>query len=114
MLVALLIMSVTALFTTFVAGTIKVTRDAAYENAAFRIADSKLDELRADGYTALLAGGSFSNQELANLPQGQASTSVTNLNVKTKQVAVGVSWLGGNGSTRYVSLTTLITQSGGL
>lgn len=114
MLVALSIMSVAVAFATIIIGTIKVTRDSAYENIAFRIAESEIDELRAGGYATLPADGSFSSPGLMNLPQGSASTSVTALNAKTKQVVAGVSWRGADGSTRYTSLTTLITESGGL
>ncbi len=114
MLVALFIMSLTVAFTMFVVGAVGGVRDAAYENIAFRIADSKLDELRAGGYDALPADGPFFDPGLASLPQGQASTSVTVWNTKTKQVMTGVSWQGVNGSTRAVSFTTLLTQSGGL
>lgn len=114
MLIALFIMSVTATFVTVVTGTIKVTRDATYENAAFRIADNKLEELRAGGYATLPESGSFSDPALTALPQGVASTSVTDLNAKTKQVSAGISWRGADGMARFVSLTTLITESGGL
>ena len=114
MLVALFIMSVTVAFVTIVTGTIKVTRDATYENAAFRVADNKLDELRAGGYAALPASGSFSDPALTVLPQGVASTSITDWNAKTKRVSAGVSWQGADGLARFVSLSTLITESGGL
>lgn len=113
-LVALFIMSVGIVFATIVAGTIKVTRDSAFENSAFHIADNKLNELRALGYATLPASGAFSDPQLASLPQGAASTTVTTWNTKTKQVVVGVSWLGADNLTRSVSLTTLITESGGL
>ena len=102
------------MFVALIIGTIKVTRDAKYENSAFRIADSKIDELRAIGYAALPASGSFSDPELANMPQGVASTSITDWNAETKQVVAGVSWQGADGLTRFVSLTTLITDVGGL
>ena len=114
MLVALFIVSVAAAFSTFVVNAIKVSRDSAYESTASRIAEGKLDELRAGGYAALPASGAFSDPTLASLPQGQASTTVTDWNAKTKEVTTGVSWLGLNGTTRYASVTTLITQSGGL
>ncbi len=114
MLVALFIMSVTVAFVVIIAGTISVIRDSKYENIAFRIADSKLDELRALGYAALPVSGSFSAPELANLPQGTASTSVTAWNTKTKQVVAGVSWQSQGGLVRFVSLTTRITETGGL
>ncbi|MEK7101727.1 MAG: prepilin-type N-terminal cleavage/methylation domain-containing protein [Patescibacteria group bacterium] len=112
--VALFIMSVAVVFATIVTGTIKITRDSAFENIAFHIADNKLNELRALGYAALPANGPFSDSQLTSLPQGLASTTVTTLNAKTKQVATGVSWLGAEGQTRVVFLTTLITESGGL
>ncbi|MEK7144531.1 MAG: prepilin-type N-terminal cleavage/methylation domain-containing protein [Patescibacteria group bacterium] len=112
--VALFIMSVGVVFATMVTGTMKVTRDSAFENSAFHIADNKLNELRALGYAALPEDGIFSDPQLASLPQGTASTTITVWNAKTKQVVIGVSWLGTGSTTRIVSLTTLITESGGL
>lgn len=112
--IALFVVSVTIAFVTVVTGTIKVTRDSTYENIAFRIADSKLNELRALGYASLPVSGAFQDGELASIPNGAASTTVTALNEKTKQITAGVSWLGGDAKTKYVSLTTLITESGGL
>lgn len=112
--VALFILSAAIVFAALVIGTIKVTRDSAFENVAFRVADNKVNELRALGYAALPASGAFSDPQLASLPQGQASTSVTISNAKTKQVVAGVSWLGAEGHTRFVSITTLVTESGGL
>lgn len=112
--IALFIMSITIAFVAVVTDSIKITRDAAYENISFRIADSKLNELRALGYANLPAGGPFSDSELSNIPHGLASTTVAVWNAKTKQVTTGVSWVDANARTRYVSLTTLITESGGL
>jgi len=114
MMFSIAILSVAVVFATMVTGTIKTTRDATFENIAFRIADSKLAELRNGGYDALPASGPFSDSELASVPQGAASTTVTDLNTKMKEVMVGVSWQSAEGTTRYVSLVTLITQSGGL
>lgn len=107
-------MSVAIVFATIVVNTMKTTRDSGYEAVAFRIAGSKLSELRAGGYAALPASGAFSDQQLSDIPQGQASTTVSDLNAKTKQVMTGVSWQGADGKLHYVSMTTLITQTGGL
>ena len=114
MVVALFILSTTIVFATLVIGTIKVTRDSAFENVAFRVANNKVNELRALGYAALPASGTFSDPQLASLPQGLASTTVTAWNEKTKKVTAGVSWRGAEGRTRSVSVTTLVTESGGL
>lgn len=114
MLIAVFIMSMAAGFVTIVTGSIKVTRDSAFESVAFRVAGTKLDELRAGGYEALPAEGSFSVPELDGLPQGAASTSIADLNADTKRVMAGVSWRGADDTERVVSLTTLITRTGGL
>lgn len=111
---ALFIMSVTIGFVVVVAGTIKETRDSAYESIAFRIANSELNDLRSLGYESLPTSGAFTSPELTSLPSGSASTTVTVWNAKTKQVMTGVSWAGSDTKVDYVSLTTLITQSGGL
>jgi len=114
MLMALLIMSITVAFTTFVVRAIQVARDSAYESIASRVAGTKIEALRAGGYDALIGGESFSDPALASLPQGQASTSIADWNEKTKQVTAGVSWLGADGTDRFVSMTTLVTDVGGL
>lgn len=112
--VALFILSVVVVFATVVVSTAKVVRDAALENSAFRIAENKLNELRALGYAALPASGPFSDPELAGLPNASASTTIDDWNAKTKQVKTGVSWVGTDGSSRFISLTTLVTEAGGL
>jgi hypothetical protein len=114
LLMSLFIVSVAVVFATFLTGTIKTTRDSTYENIAFRVADAKLSVLRAGGYAALPASGPFTDPNLSVLPEGAASTTVADWNAKTKQITVGVSWLGSASTTKYVLLTTLVTQSGGL
>ncbi len=85
-----------------------------YTQLATRIAQSKLDELRAGGYDALPSSGPFTVAELADLPSGEASTTVTTYNDKMKQVQVGVSWVGSDNNERYTSLSTLVIDQGGL
>ena len=114
MLIALGILSVSIVFVALVAGTVKGTRDSAYESVASHIADNALVALRAGGYAALPADGSFDDPGLAELPQGSASTSVSVWNAETKRVTAGVSWQGADGNTRFISLTTLVASSGGL
>lgn len=114
MLVALFILSATTLFVTVVVATIGGTRDAAYESNAFRVASSKIEELRALGYASLPADGAFSDSQLSSLPNSSASTTITEWDAKTKKVVAGVSWRGPDNRTRFVSMTTLITEVGGL
>ena len=93
----------------------KLTQNLQRQDIAIRIVEQKLESLRALTYTGLPASGTFSDTSLLSLPNGLASTSLTDYNVDTKQVLVGVSWQD-NSSTpvRYISATTLITKNGGL
>lgn len=113
-MISLAIFSAAVVMVVVVVNTAKVIRDLNYENRAFRIASFKLEELRKAGYAALPADGPLDDAELADLPQGFASTSVVVWNDSTKKVSAGVSWLGAGSTTRYASLTTLITNVGGL
>lgn len=93
---------------------VTLNRDVQHQGLAVRIAASELDLLRHNGYSSLPASGTFTSSQLANLPQGAGALTVTNYNAKTKQVAVTVSWQDPGKSARSVSLTTLITATGGL
>jgi prepilin-type N-terminal cleavage/methylation domain-containing protein len=100
--------------TASMASMFKLTRSARHEELALRIADKELDTLRAAGYDAVPASGSFSDAQLASLPSGSGTLTVSALNDKTKQVDVVVSWAEDASSTRSVSLTTYLTEIGGL
>ncbi len=92
----------------------KGSEDAAAENVALRIANTKLAELRAGGESALPASGPFSSPELSVLANASASTTVTAWNTKTKQVTTAVAWSDSKGRARYLAVTTLVTEVGGL
>lgn len=94
--------------------TSAVTREASHGGVALRIAEHKLEELRAAGYDALPASGTFSDSQLSSLTNSTAALTVTTFNPKTKQVVVTVSWSEPAGGDRSLSLATLITQVGGL
>lgn len=95
--------------------TFSVTRNASHGGVALRIAERELESLRASGYAAVPASGSFSDAQLATLSESASGTlTVSNLNASTKQVVVTVAWEDPAGGARSVSLATLITQTGGL
>ena len=89
------------------------TRVARHEDLALKIANLEMETLRGLGYDALPASGAFSDSLLSALPSSSASTSITDFNAKTKKVIVGVGWREESGN-RVISLTTLVTQIGGL
>ncbi len=113
-LVAVFIVGVSITLFSVVGTLLKNAAEIRFEHTALRVAHTKLDELRALGYAALPPSGIFSDPLLASIPSASASTSVSTYNTKTKKVVVGVAWVASTGSSRYVSLTTLVTEVGGL
>jgi prepilin-type N-terminal cleavage/methylation domain-containing protein len=92
-----------------------LVRASKNQGIALSIARNEIEILRAGGYEALPVSGSFLNDLLNTLPSATAERTVTEYNEKTKQVTVGVVWREPNSSTSsVVSLSTLITQVGGL
>lgn len=87
-----------------------------HQGVALAIARSELEQVRAGGYDALPASGSFSDSLLDTLPPAATATvTVDSYSAKTKQVTVVVEWLDpGLSASSTVSLATLITQVGGL
>jgi prepilin-type N-terminal cleavage/methylation domain-containing protein len=93
---------------------VPVSRVTHSQSIALAIAESQIETLRAAGYAALPASGSFTDSALSSLASSTASTTVTVYDSKTKRVDVGVSWLETDATRSYVTLTTLIAQVGGL
>jgi prepilin-type N-terminal cleavage/methylation domain-containing protein len=89
-------------------------REVRDQDLALKIARSEMEVLRAAGYDALPASGSFADTQLSSLASGAGSVAVTDFNSKTKQVVVSVSWTGAKLVARSVNLTTLITQNAGI
>lgn len=92
---------------------ISLTRDTKYEDIALRIATNQLESIRAAGYDNAVASSSLSDTLLTSLPSGSASSTIATFNAKTKQVTVGVAW-SKNNQIRTLSISTLLTQTGGL
>ena len=93
-----------------------LVRTAKNHGIALSIARNELEGLRAGGYAALPSSGSFADTLLNTLPKAATTTlTVSDYNEKTKQVVVSVVWLNsGMTASSTVSLSTLITQTGGL
>ncbi len=89
------------------------TRGTEYRDIALHIAETELETLRSVGYSTLPTSGPFVSDELAELPGGAGTVTVTAYNAETKQVGVSVGWIE-EGAERSVTLDTLITEVGGL
>ncbi len=90
-----------------------LSRASKQQALALSIARNEIAVVRAGGYAAVPASGSFADSQLALLPNGTGAIAVTDYNAKTKQVTATVSWQEPS-ATSTVSLTTLITEVGGL
>lgn len=89
----------------------RLTRD---QSIALTVVQNQIETLRAGGYAALPASGPFSDAALASLISGAGTVTVAEYDAKTKRVDVQVSWTEADASPHDVTLTTLITETGGL
>ena len=84
------------------------------QDIALRIARTQIEILRAGGYSALPATGTFTNTLLTSLASSTAQETITVVDAKTKKVDVLVSWRAEDANQRSLTLTTLMVQSSGL
>lgn len=115
-IVSIFIIGVMLVLLQAVARNTTVVRTAKNEGIALAIARNELETLRQAGYTSVPTSGSFSDGLLSSLPQGATATlTSSDFNTKTKQVTVTVVWKDPVlTASSTVTLTTLITQTGGL
>ncbi|MFH1178533.1 MAG: type II secretion system protein [bacterium] len=92
-----------------------LARNSKNQSIALSIARNKLESLRTGGYSVLPQSGSFYDSLLEALPQATTTLVVNEYNAKTKQVTASVIWLEpGFTASSTISLSTLITETGGL
>lgn len=86
------------------------------QSIALSIVQNKLESLRTNGYVALPPSGTFSDNLVSTLPQAATTTlTVSVYNAQTKQISASVVWRDpGTTASSTVSLSTLITETGGL
>ncbi|MGE5540800.1 MAG: type IV pilus modification PilV family protein [Bacillota bacterium] len=111
--ISLFIIGVTIMLASEMLTLMSLSRHAKDQALALSIARNEISTLRAAGYDTLPASGSFSDTQLSSLPNGTGALSVVDYNDQTKQISATVSWLESN-ATSSVSMTTLVTKTGGL
>lgn len=96
-------------------GKMRLIEYAKHQEIALRVANNKMEELRAGGYDALPLSGSFSDSQLDGFSDCSAKVIIAEYNATTKEVAVTVEWREPvSTALRNVTLTTLITKTGGI
>lgn len=114
-IVSIFIMSVALILLQAVIQSGVLVRTSKNQGIALTIVHNKLEELRAGGYAALPPSGTFSDTLLSTLPLATTTLTIADYNAKTKQATVSVIWRDpGTSASSTVSLSTLITQIGGL
>lgn len=114
--VSIFIMSVMLLMLQSIIRSNVLVQTSKNQSIALSIARNKIESLRIGGYAALPASGSFSDSLLSTLPLAATTTlTVTAYNARTKLVSTSVLWRDrGSTSSSTVSLSTLLTETGGL
>ncbi len=93
--------------------TVVTNRMNRYRESALRIADKKMQSLRTTSFASLPSTGSFTDSQMSEIPNGAGNITVTDLNSKTKDVKVTVTYLNQQtNQTQSVDLETYITQGG--
>lgn len=115
-IISIFIVSVALILFQAIARSSVLVRTSKDQGIALAIARNELEALRAKGYAALPGSGSFSSSLLSALPGAATATlTVSAVNAKTKQVSASVVWSEpGAAASSTVSLSTLITETGGL
>ena len=113
-LVTIALISVVLVMHYMIVNTNAAAQSSQYKDLALKIANHKIEDLRALGYSNLPVSGSFADSLLASLPTGTGALAVSNYNAQIKQVTVTVSWTDPVQGARSVALDTLISQNSGL
>lgn len=91
-----------------------LSRHVRHDDVALRIARTKLEALRATPYASLPASGTFADPLLSTFASSTAYMDITDYNAETKRIDVTVLFEEIGRGTRSVTLTTLVTDVGGL
>ena len=115
-IISIFLMGVMLVLFQSVMSTTTLVRTSKNQGTALAIARNEIEKLRADGYSAVPASGSFYDSLLSALPSAATTTlTVSAYTAKVKQVGVTVVWRdAGASASSTVSLDTLIAQTGGL
>ncbi len=112
-LVTILLIGVTLVIYHGTSQSVVLNKWSRYKEIALRIADQKVQTLRTTSYSSIPASGTFTDPLISSLPDGAGTITVTDLNTKTKDVVVTVTWSNPQGTgTQQVQLETYITQGG--
>lgn len=113
--IVLSLLLILAILTVFFTGssTYTTTRGANLAGIATKIASRQIETLRKTAFATLPASGSFTDPDLAKLPQGTATRTITDYqaNPDIKQVTIQVDWVPA-GSAKNVKIDTLIYKYG--
>lgn len=114
-IIAVVVVGMLVVLASTLVQAVGLTRHAKNKDVAAKVAESKLESLRAVGYEQLPAGTPFTDPLLEVLPDGVGSFTVDDFSSTTKHVIVTVSW-SDPGATSQTTLTisTLVAKVGGI
>jgi Tfp pilus assembly protein PilV len=111
--VTLFLISITLLMFQVTSQAIVLNKYGRYKEIALRIADQEIQTLRTTAFADLPPTGSFSDPQMASIPNGQGQLLVDDLNNLLKDVTVTVTWTNPSSEgIQQVELRTYITNGG--
>lgn len=114
-MIAIVVIGFTLVLFQYSIKNVPLARSESNRDIALKAARAELEELRLGGYAALPGNSTFTQPALSAFSSSTGALTVTVYNAKTKQVTATVYWYEGSlATTSSVSLTTLITEAGGL
>ena len=114
--ISIFILGVMLILLQGVARSSVLVRVSKSQGIALSIARNKLEATRSAGYANIPLTTTFSDSLMSTLPTGATTTVATStFSAKTEQITIGVVWRDPTAAaSTTVSLSTLITQTGGL
>lgn len=113
--IAVVIVGMLVVLASTLVQAVGLTRHAKSKDVAAKVAESKLESLRAVGYEQLPAGTPFSDPLLDTLLDGTGSFTVDDFSSTTKRVVVTVSWSDPGATTpSTLTISTLVAKVGGI
>lgn len=94
-------------------GTLIHSRNSGLQSTAAKIASRQIESLRNTSFASLPASGNFDDADLAKLPQGAATRTITDYqnNSKIKLVNIRVNWTESEVAKQLIT-ETLISENG--
>lgn len=111
--ITMFIVGITLVLFEATANSLVLNKYGRYKEIALRIADKKMQTIRTTAFASIPASGTFSDSQLSQLPNGQASITTSDISTTLKDVTVTITWTKPSGlGTQQMELQTYVSSVG--